>query len=416
MFDMNLTWDRPARTGSLPGTHTLRVRLIPSTGGGSPMPMHLAVALDTSGSMEGTKLEKAKEACITVAGLVRPEDRFSLAGFSFELRPLVRSSAGGDDCAAYVRNAISSLQAEGTTRVEHALEWIESTLAPIDGEMTKAGILITDGHPTDPKGDVLKDTTDLLTMTDRLSAPGIRVTAVGLGDARNFNVPFLADLAARGKGSFIYSESPDELANRLKEQLNVAQSIVLDNVTITAKPLSDGVNIQRCCRISPEYVPLDMKNDGDARIVSTGMLGAGAPTDILFMIEVPPIGFGVRESSRPVVEIKCETADADAVKTETAEIADTLSYSRAQQFDPEVDRARIRWDINMHSEDMMRCGDPARNTGLLENILHKAHKIGEQSIEDQASGQLENLKKTGRLDDRKTALLIDISRNTGRLP
>jgi len=378
--------------------------------------MHIAVALDTSGSMEGVKFEKAKEACMTVAGMVRPEDHFTLAGFSHEMRPIVRSVAGGDDCADSVSNAISSLQAEGTTRMDLVLDWLEAVLSDTDAGHTKAGIIITDGHPTNPKGQVLDDMTDLLSQADRLSSPGIRVTAVGLGDARNFNVPFLADLALRGKGAFIYSESPDELNNRLKEQLYLSQSVAMDNLTITARPVSDGVRIKSCCRINPEYAPMDMRNNGDGCEVRVGAIGKDAPTDVLFMVEIPPLSFGVREGVRPVVEIKCATGDSGASKTATAEIIDTLSYSRAQQFDQEVDRARILWDINLHSEEMMRCADPARNTGLLENILHKAHKIGKKGIEAQASGQIEELKKTGKLDERKTARLIDISRNTGRLP
>ena len=53
MFDMELRWDRPARSGPVPSSHVLRVRLRPQPGlaptGG--LPLRVAVALDTSRSI-----------------------------------------------------------------------------------------------------------------------------------------------------------------------------------------------------------------------------------------------------------------------------------------------------------------------------------------------------------------------------
>lgn len=422
IFKLDLAWDKAAMPGIMSKTHapseihTLRVRLTPSSSEiKRSLPLNLAVALDTSGSMGGSKLSHAKEAIAVVSALTRQEDRFSLAVFSDVIKPLIHLTQGACNCTAFARNAISSLHAEGATQMDLALGWFENSFA-YEGNGSKAAIIITDGMPTDPSGHDLKDCSHLVSHAKRLSEAGIRITAVGLGDARDFNFPFLAELAEKGKGSFIYSETPDKLKKLLIEHLKFSQSIAYENINISAKPLSDNVVLKRCCRISPNYLPLEMTNCGASQTVDAGTICSDAPNDFLFMVEIPPAKIGSRERRRQILEICCEAPETGERRLAIAEIIDTVSCSRVQQLiDPEVFKQKILWEINLHSDETLRSSDPARKTGLLKNILCNAYRIEDQKIAEQAAIQIENLRMTGKLDDRNSATITHLSRNTGRL-
>ncbi|MDE5070048.1 MAG: hypothetical protein O4752_13240, partial [Trichodesmium sp. St4_bin8_1] len=80
MFDLELSWDRPAKLNSQQtnyryGSHVLRVRIQPKTDANLPsLPIRMAIALDTSQSMKGEKLQRAKEACLAVVSHLRDPD------------------------------------------------------------------------------------------------------------------------------------------------------------------------------------------------------------------------------------------------------------------------------------------------------------------------------------------------------
>jgi Ca-activated chloride channel family protein len=107
----------------------------------------MAIALDTSSSMQGEKLTAAKETCSAVVAQLRNTDRLELASFSTQVQPLLKSLAGGSGALDAANEAIAKLQASGVTRTDMALEWIQKAL-PEEKGFVRIGILITDGHAT----------------------------------------------------------------------------------------------------------------------------------------------------------------------------------------------------------------------------------------------------------------------------
>lgn len=88
----------------------------------------------------------------------------------------------------------------------------------------------------------------------------------------------------------------------------------------------------------------------------------------------------------------------------------TPSYREAQQVNQEVDRDRLCWDINRYSTELTLTHDPLLTGELLSQIQVAALKSGQTTIANEASQQLDNLHKTGKLTAHQTTGLLRSTR------
>ncbi|MCK4472911.1 MAG: VWA domain-containing protein, partial [Anaerolineae bacterium] len=112
---------------------------------GRVIPRDVILVLDTSGSMEGEKIEQAQEALIYVLEHLNEEDRFNVVAFSTGLQQYARGlrpASEAREAAAWVRR----LEAVGGTDINRAL--LEA-LAQTGHERPTVLIFLTDGLPTE---------------------------------------------------------------------------------------------------------------------------------------------------------------------------------------------------------------------------------------------------------------------------
>ena len=422
MFDLNLDWDRPNRIPSSPSTHTLRLRLQPQRSAQQrTLPLHLAIVLDTSGSMDGEKLEQAKIACRTVLEQLRDQDRVSLASFSSGVQSHINSCSGAE--RSRVMGAIDRLKAEGTTRVDLALQWLQQQLqssssssnSPSNTPPARVAVLITDGHPTNNQGRVLSDTTPLVQMTQTLAESGIILCAVGLGNAENFNTEFLVSLSDRGSGAFIYADTPDRLAPQLSDRLVACQSFVVDALTLRLETAT-GVQVKGFCQYRPQFLPLEETKP--LEIPLRGIQGNG-PTDILIEVEVLPLSLGQQPQQQPILGLTL-SGEGVGVGVGTglqaqATLHCTNSYSEAQHQNKEVNDDRLGWLMNRYTVDMTQSQDPNRTGELLLDYQVAALKSGQVDLANQAAQQLADLQASGQLNPHGTTGLLSQTRKLGNI-
>jgi Ca-activated chloride channel family protein len=415
MFEMELGWDRPAHSGPRPSPHVLRVRIRPQAGHvpAQGLPLRLAIAVDTSSSMDGPMLAHARASCLAVLAQLRPEDRFSLAGFASDVTPLLEGLPGGPEACDVGASAIAGLEAFGVTRTDLALEWLLRALPPEPGTM-RMGVLVTDGHPTDLQGQPLPTTTELLDRAGRLDTAGATLCTVGLGDAGNFNSSFLVDLSDRGRGAFLYADTPEALQPQLRARLAAGQSVTATDLRLMLRPLLPGVVLKGCCRLRPEFVPLELPVNPNEAGIRLGGIQGDAPTDVLVSIEAPPAGFGDLAGARPIVALRLEGEQAAPREELQAYLHYTDSYVEAQRIDSEINKDRLHWELNVYSQALNRSANIKQTAALLGDIAHTAHKAGQESLAIQATGQLADLQKGGRLDaHRATGILVQTRRPGG---
>jgi Ca-activated chloride channel family protein len=406
MMNLELSWNKPAKNSDekVSTDHVLRIRISPSLKR-QGLPLRMAIALDTSGSMQGEKLEAAKKACRSVVAQLRDIDRLELASFATEVQPLLKSHSGGKGAVETANSAISSLQASGVTRTDKALNWIQNAL-PEETGIVRVGILITDGHATTPEGKILDNVTPLLNQAEKLSSEGIILHTVGLGDAADFNTEFLYNLTTRGQGTFMYADTPQELEPEMQERLTVSQAIAIDDAKLELITKIKDLNIKAFCRFSPDYLPLEETAKG---ILTIGSIRTDTPTDVLVKVEIPRLSPGKSPGEQEVMQVQLTASALDNPVTETATILYTPEYDKSEQINSDVEASRALWEIRENLVILQRETNPNRTRQLLKTIEIEAVDHGLDDLKEQIDQLKDDLEKMGKLSPRHATKALTIA-------
>ncbi len=165
---------------------------------------------DTSGSMAGEKLERAKAALDYMLARLRPEDRFQVVRFSTDVSALFGGNASvpaTPDNVARARNFAAHFVAAGGTAIHGALLEAYRTQRP-EGDPPRMVVFLTDGMPT------IGETRprQIVDEVGRLGEES-RLFVFGVGD--DVNTTFLDQIARRGRGVGDYFQDGREMERRL---------------------------------------------------------------------------------------------------------------------------------------------------------------------------------------------------------
>jgi Ca-activated chloride channel homolog len=182
-------------------------------------PLNLAVVLDKSGSMNGAKLEKAKQAAMLLVDRLTPDDLFSFVVYSDEARVIV--PAGHVEDKEMLRERIRQVEADGSTALYAGVKRGASQIQEyFSDKRINRVILLSDGlanvGPSSPR--------ELRHLGSDLAERNISVTTIGVGD--DYNEDLMAGLAEASDANYYYVKDTEKLpqifAKELGELLTVA--------------------------------------------------------------------------------------------------------------------------------------------------------------------------------------------------
>lgn len=170
------------------------------------LPKDIVLALDTSGSMRGGKIEQAREALRFIINQLRPTDRFALIQFNTDvssLNPgLVPASPANRQAAL---DYIDTLHASGGTHIEAALQTALGQLQKTNPARPAYVIFLTDGEPTVG----VTQTAGLLNVAKAANQGQARLFSFGVG--YNLNAQLLNRLSGLHRGSTTFVEPNENL-------------------------------------------------------------------------------------------------------------------------------------------------------------------------------------------------------------
>jgi Ca-activated chloride channel family protein len=406
---------RPLRGDFL---QTLMIELTPGRGLGA-LPLNLGILLDNSGSMDGEKLENAKQACNLLLQQLQPTDRAAVCVFSSGARTVVPSRTFDDAAKQQASTAIAQVQIEGATEILAGLNQVYAEVAPHRSpDVTTFVIMLSDGEPTDAQGYRVQVLDPFLQRAaNEFQTNGVSLSTIGLGSAADYDAAFLRDLADRGSGKFLMAQRPSELADAFQDEFGRIQSTVITEVSIEVTRLNGSV--RRFWRVVPDKKIFDPPKvvDGNFR-VSIGSLQSGQPqaylVDIVSSTPVNPQGRGMLCQVAAVTTAGGRTVRSDAnvlVGYSDNEIELAQRNNEVLKLNEEA----VDFKLQMDLEDAVKTGDKRKMTAVLERKKKMTQRLGKSTATKILDDMQTTIEQGGDISPDDLAVSSAESKKTKRL-
>ena len=207
--------------------------------GGHRVPMNLALVLDRSGSMQGAKIEKARQAACVAVDQLADEDFLSLVIFDNETDVLLPPErVGGSRHREELKSAIDRIRPGGGTALHAGVTvGARQIRKNLDKERVNRVILLSDGIANVGPS----RTSDLTRLGRELRGEGIAVTTIGLGD--DYNEDLMTALAEASSANYYYVKDAEKLPGIFAEELGVARSLAAREINIRIT-VPEGVRLR----------------------------------------------------------------------------------------------------------------------------------------------------------------------------
>ena len=190
-------------------------------------PVNVAIVIDNSGSMSGSKIEQARQAAIAAVNRLRDDDIVSVVLYNSSVQVLVPATKATD--RRQIIRLIRTVRAGGNTALFSGVSKGAAEVRKfLDEESVNRVILLSDGlanvGPSSPR--------ELARLGRSLVKEGISVSTLGLG--LRYNEDLMSGLASAGSGNHIFVEEAEDLVAVFNDEFNDLMSVVAGDFKIHA--------------------------------------------------------------------------------------------------------------------------------------------------------------------------------------
>lgn len=269
--------------------------------------LNLSLVLDRSGSMEGEKMVRAREAAMFCVDQMLSTDRLSVVTFDDRIEVLFPSELVTNKQA--MKDLIARVTARGSTALHEA--WVRGGLS-VSERMLDQGInrvvLITDGLANVG----VTNTDEIVTQAMGLCQRGVSTSTIGIG--ADFNEDLLMPMAQSGGGNAWHVVEPDDMQHIFQTELEGLIAQYAHTVSLSLIP-ADGVRV------------VDVLNDFE--LTETGRyrlpnLQAGSPLDIVAQLKVGAEDAGTQMR---LLDLRLGFTPQDAKQAEVLKQAYTVEFA-----------------------------------------------------------------------------------------
>ena len=329
-------------------------------------PVNVAIVLDKSGSMNGEKIAKAKDAAIAAIGRLGSSDIVSVVAYDSTVKVIVPATKLNDK--EWVIQQVRSIEAGGSTALFAGVsKGAEELRKFLDKNRVNRVILLSDGlanvGPQSPS--------ELGALGSSLMKEGISVSTMGLG--LDYNEDLMTKLARNSSGNHVFIEQADDLVRVFNHEFNDVLSVVAQEVAIDVR-VADAVRPVRVLNVDAEI-------NGQQVIVKMNQLYSEQEKYVMLEVEVPATEAG---KSREVAEVRVAYSNLQTKTTDrltnsvSANFADSLAEVEAK-LNTEVCAAAVLQISNGKNKLATELRDRGDIDGARMLLLENGRYLGENA-------------------------------------
>lgn len=274
----------------------------PSTQSCDRPPLNLGLVIDRSGSMEGEKIEYARQAaCFAVEELIA-SDFVSVTIFDSEIETLVPTMPVQNK--RFIQQQISMILPRGATALHQG--WVNGAVQVnnhLQPQFLNRVLLLSDGLANRGKTNPDQIAQDVHDLQQR----GISTTTLGVGV--DYDEDLLAAMARSGDGNFYHIESPADLQKIFDIELQGLMATVGRGVSLGIEPQAQ-VNVTRI------FNKLE-KNQADQFLLPN--LAIGHSIHVLLQLKVSAIQ--ATSTSQPICDFHLAWDDPNQSQRQQLEVS-----------------------------------------------------------------------------------------------
>ncbi len=236
--------------------------------------VHLAVVLDTSGSMEGRKMDNARQAAHELVDRLDNGDHLTLVSYGDQAQTHVSCLAMRGD-RAEAHEAIDELEAAGNTCVSCGLQAGYDAITTCDRSSVERVLVLSDGHAN-------RGITDAYSLSAMVSGArgthGIETATIGLG--RLHDEVRMAALAEAGAADYHFLHNSDYLVAVLDAEIADLHATAVTDVYVVLRP-GDGVQFTATPMLGGQWSGGEVSFD-------LGQMAVGEARELAIEMALPP--------------------------------------------------------------------------------------------------------------------------------
>lgn len=307
---------------------------------------HIALCLDTSGSMSGEKIEQVREGVRWVFGYLAEDDYLSIVAFDDDVEVVLPATRWGTIALDDADEAVQDLRAGGGTDILAGLEVAHDTLAdlPTGPDVGRRILLLSDGRDETPT-EAFAEFARRVRRDD-----GIAIPAAGIGDF--YDEDTIRAVATASDAEWVHLAQAADIENFFGRKVETLRTVVAPSPNLEIG-LPEGASIHDVYLRRPQVRDANYEWVGDTVRVFLPDLLEFETQEVVFTVETPPCAAGGQftlvdvtlntpaEAASTAVDVECVTDPAGDTRVESTEVAvrhvETMVRNAAGEGD--VDRA-----------------------------------------------------------------------------
>ena len=291
-------------------------------------PLNVAIVLDRSGSMEGEKLEQAKQAAVRIVEGLEPTDRLSFVIYDDEIKTLIPNTT----CTKpkKIIETIRRIASGGSTNLGGGLqEGFEQAREALDQEFVNRVILLSDGlaNEGETRAEVLAD------WARKQYARDLSTSTVGIGT--DYDAKLMEKIAVAGNGGYYYVETPESINDIIAHEFSSLFATVAEGTSLSLR-LAKGVKLESIYGFEVE------EKDG-AHVVDVPTLRSSDRKFLIAKLSVPALDKGAHELATATVDYSDAIDGGKAASLETPVKVDVGGSTGAEVVD---------WRVQIDAEEL----------------------------------------------------------------
>ena len=253
-------------------------------------PVNLALVMDRSGSMRGTRLANAVQAATTAVDRLNDGDVVSVVGFDTRTQVIVPPTTVGPGTRSRIVADIRGLTLGGDTCISCGIEEGIALLDQNPGKVTRM-IVLSDGDANNG----VRDVPGFRSMAQRARDRGVAITTIGVDV--DYNEKILSAIAQESNGRHYFVESDAALARIFETEAESLTSTIASGAEV-AIDLAPGVELDRVFDRS-------FRRAGNKVMVPLGSFAQGEVKTVLMKVRLR----GQGEGEAPVAGVEMTYRD-----------------------------------------------------------------------------------------------------------